>query len=193
MKYATALLFTGANAAIFGGGWNSAPVAPSYSAPDSWSKPSGPSYSTSVGPIKPPTQTWTTYTDVVTAVTTYCSTPTEIVHNSKTYTVSTATTLTITNCPCTLTYSSWSSWTPAPTTTPEAVVVPTTSVYTTPAAPYNYSNATSLAPVVTYAPSSSPVKSSSTPPVATVNAASNKLASAGAALAGVFGAVVYLL
>lgn len=55
-------------------------------------------------------------TEVVTAYTTYCPAPTEIVHGDKTYTVTEATTLTITDCPCTLT---------------KPVVVPTKPVYTT--------------------------------------------------------------
>jgi len=38
-------------------------------------------------------------TEVVTAFTTYCPEPTEITHAGETYTVSEATTLTITNCP----------------------------------------------------------------------------------------------
>ncbi|CAB4256578.1 similar to Saccharomyces cerevisiae YER150W SPI1 GPI-anchored cell wall protein involved in weak acid resistance [Maudiozyma barnettii] len=43
-----------------------------------------------------------TVTEVVTAFTTYCPEPTEIITNSKTYTVTGATTLTITDCPCTI-------------------------------------------------------------------------------------------
>ncbi|KAF5019040.1 hypothetical protein F66182_8961 [Fusarium sp. NRRL 66182] len=42
-------------------------------------------------------------TEVVTAYTTYCPAPTEITHGGKTYTVTEATTLTITDCPCTVT------------------------------------------------------------------------------------------
>lgn len=41
-------------------------------------------------------------TQVVTAYTTYCPVPTTITHGSKTYTVTEATTLTITDCPCTI-------------------------------------------------------------------------------------------
>jgi hypothetical protein len=44
------------------------------------------------------------YTTIVTtAYTTYCPYATEVVQNGKTYTVTEATTLTITDCPCTLT------------------------------------------------------------------------------------------
>lgn len=44
---------------------------------------------------------WTT--EVVTAYTTYCPAPTTVVMNNKTHTVTEATTLTITDCPCTIT------------------------------------------------------------------------------------------
>jgi hypothetical protein len=59
-------------------------------------------------------------TEVVTAVTTYCPAATEITHGGQTYTVTEATTLTITNCPCTVTRpvttSSYANTTaPAPT------------------------------------------------------------------------------
>ena len=42
-------------------------------------------------------------TEVVTALTTYCPVATEITHGTKTYTITEATTLTITDCPCTIT------------------------------------------------------------------------------------------
>ncbi|KXH48692.1 mmc protein [Colletotrichum nymphaeae SA-01] len=42
-------------------------------------------------------------TEVVSAYTTYCPGPTVISHADKTYTISKATTLTITDCPCTVT------------------------------------------------------------------------------------------
>ncbi|OWT42909.1 hypothetical protein VFPPC_17898 [Pochonia chlamydosporia 170] len=41
-------------------------------------------------------------TEVVTALTTYCPAPTTLTHGSKTYTVTGPTTLTITDCPCTI-------------------------------------------------------------------------------------------
>ncbi|KAK1992687.1 hypothetical protein LX36DRAFT_587951 [Colletotrichum falcatum] len=55
------------------------------------------------------TQAWGTgvhtfYTTIVTtAYETYCPSPTTFVHQNVTYTATTATTLTITNCPCTIT------------------------------------------------------------------------------------------
>jgi hypothetical protein len=48
-------------------------------------------------------------TEVVTAFTTYCPEATQITHGGSTYTVSEATTLTITNCPCTVTRPASSS------------------------------------------------------------------------------------
>jgi predicted RNase H-like HicB family nuclease len=45
----------------------------------------------------------TTTTEVVTAFTTYCPEPTTIITNGKTITVDKPTTITITDCPCTLT------------------------------------------------------------------------------------------
>lgn len=48
---------------------------------------------------------YTTTTEIVKELTTYCPHPTTVVQGSKTYTVSEATTLTITDCPCTLTHT----------------------------------------------------------------------------------------
>ncbi|KAK2592135.1 hypothetical protein QQS21_010173 [Conoideocrella luteorostrata] len=45
----------------------------------------------------------TVVTEVVESYVTYCPGPTQITHGSKTYTVTEATTLTITDCPCTIT------------------------------------------------------------------------------------------
>lgn len=42
-------------------------------------------------------------TETVTALTTYCPEATQITHNGHTYTITSATTLTITDCPCTVT------------------------------------------------------------------------------------------
>ena len=41
-------------------------------------------------------------TDVVTSYTTYCPEATVLTYNSVTYTITEATTLTVTNCPCTI-------------------------------------------------------------------------------------------
>lgn len=52
-------------------------------------------------------------TEVVTAYTTYCPAATQITHNGETYTVTEATTLTITNCPCTISKPVYSTSAPA--------------------------------------------------------------------------------
>jgi len=67
----------------------------------------------------------TTLTDliVVTELTTYCPEPTEFVTNGKTYTVTQATTLTITDCPCTIKKPTK----PATTTTVEEVTTKLTT------------------------------------------------------------------
>ncbi|KFA66373.1 hypothetical protein S40285_01265 [Stachybotrys chlorohalonatus IBT 40285] len=68
----------------------------------------------------------TIVTEVVSEYTTYCPGPTEITHGGSTYTVTEATTLTITDCPCTITM---------PVTTSTSPAVPTMShVETTTAA-----------------------------------------------------------
>lgn len=73
-------------------------------------------------------------TEVVTAYTTYCPGPTEITHGGKTYTITEATTLTITDCPCTIT---------KPVLTTSAVVC-----HDCPAAPPAHGSNSTLVPVV---------------------------------------------
>lgn len=55
-------------------------------------------------PYESPVLDYTT-TEVVTSYETYCPGPTTITEGSSTYTVTEATTLTITDCPCTLTHT----------------------------------------------------------------------------------------
>jgi len=124
-------------------------------------------------------------TEVVSAYTTFCPVATEITWADKTYTVSKPTTLSLPKWTYTHAYAPSSvPYVPVVSTTPVAPVVPTT-----PAAPYVYHNATTpvvVAPSASYTTSSGPIQ-------ATANAASNAFAASGAALAGVFGAVAYLL
>lgn len=138
-----------------------------------------------------------TTTEVVTAYTTYCPFPTTIVENNKTYTVTKATTLTISNCPCTRTtvYTTTLPTTacagkcsvsvpvgtghgPAPTISSNPVYPNGTIPTSKPSAPAG--NGTK--PVPTSAPSAPPFTGSA-----------NKATVAGAALAGLIGAVAYLL
>ncbi|MCJ1430360.1 hypothetical protein MMC29_008278 [Sticta canariensis] len=79
-------------------------------------------------------------TEIVTAYTTYCPSPTAITHGNKIYTVTEATTLTITNCPCTLTKPVYTA----------PVVYCSTCPYTTPAVPVNTPVASVSTPEVPY-------------------------------------------
>ncbi|KAI0893345.1 hypothetical protein F4806DRAFT_476672 [Annulohypoxylon nitens] len=138
------------------------------------------------------TAVWTTV--VETDYTTYCPAATTFAWQNVTYTATTATTLTITNCPCTITYS-----TPPPTTFtsyPTSIPLSTGSVGTT---SYTYSNGSST--VITYTPSVStgisgtvpittpvvptntPVGPTSSGPVVIPTAAADKIGPVGALLA----------
>ncbi|TKX20075.1 hypothetical protein C1H76_7757 [Elsinoe australis] len=97
---------------------------------------------------RPSTNDTTYVTEVVSKYTTYCPEATEISHNGVTYTVTSATTLTIEDCPCTVTK-------PAPSTTAAA----TTSAAATPSAYPTTSSAVTANPV----PSSSSLSSYSAP------------------------------
>jgi len=117
-------------------------------------------------------------TDVVTSYETYCPYATTLTYNSKTYTVTEATTLTVTDCPCTIvkpvTYSTY-----APATT-----APVYPVY----------NATT--PVATYTPVGTTSKyaaSTPTPSTLTTSGASSLVAMSGASLAGLLAFAAYVL
>jgi len=164
MKFAaTSLLVAGASASVIGG----------YGAP----APAPKNATASAIPVY--------VTEVVSAYTTYCPVATEITWADKTYTVTKPTTLSLPKWTYTHSYAPSSvPAVPVVSTTPVAPVVPTT-----PAAPYVYTNATTpvvVKPSASYTTSSGPIQ-------ATANAASNAFAASGAALAGVFGAVAYLL
>ncbi|KAH6697611.1 hypothetical protein F5X68DRAFT_226972 [Plectosphaerella plurivora] len=105
-------------------------------------------------------------TEVVTAYTTYCPEPTTLTHGDKTYTITEATTLTITDCPCTIS---------KPVLTTSAHPVPT--AYPPPPAP---PAANTSIPVVP-APA----------PSAPAEAGAAKFAAAG--LAAVLGAAAFVL
>jgi len=103
-------------------------------------------------------------TDVVTAYTTYCPEATTITHGSQTYTATASQTLTITNCPCTIT---------KPVVT-SSVVAPTSS------------------PV--YANTSAPVSTAkATPSPITASSGNKAFALSGASLAGLLGLAAYIL
>lgn len=114
-----------------------------------------------------------TSTEVVTAYTTYCPLATSFVENNSTYIVTEATTITVTNCPCTRT---------TVYTTQTTTVCPVTE---TPVPPKS-----SKAPVVPSVSSTVNITHTSVPP-SVVTAGAAKAGAAG--LAAVVGAVAYLL
>ena len=135
----------------------------------------------------------TVVTEVVDVYTTYCPGPTQITHGSKTYTVTEATTLTITDCPCTITRP----------------VIPTSSVVCNTCGGYNNGTApgSAVPTAVPTGPSSVPGHSSPAPPAggsstktgtgspsAVPTAGAGKLAAlSGAGLAGVVGFAAFVL
>ncbi|KAK7737933.1 hypothetical protein SLS53_006311 [Cytospora paraplurivora] len=154
-------------------------------------------------------------TEVVTAVTTFCPAATEITHAGTTYTITEATTLTITDCPCTIT---------KPVTTVASLACVTCAAPSSSAAPV-YTNGTGSYPTTGVAPglpagtggvpvgggngggnsgsaggstpttstgSSASSSSSSTPPIVTAGAGRAAVVS-GAGLAGFLGLAAFLL
>ncbi|KAH6649773.1 hypothetical protein F5144DRAFT_597300 [Chaetomium tenue] len=122
-------------------------------------------------------------TEVVTAVTTYCPGPTTITHGENTYTVTEATTLTISDCPCTI---------KVPVTTISSVVCNN--------CPPAYHNSTSAAPpavstpvgTVSLPPVPVPTTTATSPPIETAGAG-RAVALSGGALAGVLGLAAFVL
>merc|ERR1712072_1012349 len=137
----------------------------------------------------------------MTASTTYCPEPTKITHKGETYTVSEATTLTITNCPggCTVTKPASSAVVSSAPAVPETTApVETAPVETTPVAmpmpsagaPYPSANGTTTAPYGTGVPAGtgSSATGSSTAPAYT-GAANQAYLSASAGFLALFGLV----
>jgi hypothetical protein len=150
---------------------------------NAWSNHTGPAY----------------VTEVVTAYTTYCPGPTKITHGHKTYTVTKATTLTISDCPCTVTKPvSTAVVTSCTTSTPVAPVYTPPVVKPSPPAPYvpsvappaPYKNETTT--VVPAPPAGTGAPTTSAPPKFT-GAANKAFAASGAGLAAVFGVAAYIL
>ncbi|KAF7190865.1 Clock-controlled protein 6 [Pseudocercospora fuligena] len=97
MRFAVAATLAGLSAvAVASDGWSYGGYGPPPSNTSS-SMTGG----TTAAPVMPEKPSYTT--EVVTEFTTYCPESTQITHGGVTYTVTEATTLTITNCPCTVT------------------------------------------------------------------------------------------
>lgn len=120
-------------------------------------------------------------TEVVTAYTTVCPASTELTFNGVTYTATASTTLTITNCPCTIV---------KPATTSSVVVAPTSAPV--------YSNTTAAATTPVAIPTSVGTTSikqtpTATPSTITANSGNKAAAFGGASLAGLLGLAAYIL
>jgi len=115
-------------------------------------------------------------TEVVTALTTYCPEATEITHGGTTYTITEATTLTITDCPCTIT---------KPITTVSSVICNTCS---------SYANSTSAAPTTVKTTAVGTISATTTKATTLPTAGAGKVAAlSGAGLAGVLGLAAFIL
>ncbi|OIW31589.1 hypothetical protein CONLIGDRAFT_678059 [Coniochaeta ligniaria NRRL 30616] len=115
-------------------------------------------------------------TEVVTALTTYCPEATEITHGGTTYTITEATTLTITDCPCTIT---------KPITTVSSVICNTCS---------SYANTTSAAPTTVKTTAVGTISATTTKATTLPTAGAGKVAAlSGAGLAGVLGLAAFIL
>ncbi|OTA70237.1 hypothetical protein K449DRAFT_393247 [Hypoxylon sp. EC38] len=136
-------------------------------------------------------------TEVVTSYETYCPGPTQITYGTNTYTVTEATTLTITDCPCTIskpvyTTSSVSCATCAPSapSVPSSAPVYPTSV---PAVPvYPNSTAPVNTPTQAYPTGGAPGTQTSATSIPTAGAG-KAAALSGAGLAGLLGLAVAAL
>jgi hypothetical protein len=107
-------------------------------------------------------------TEVVTAYTTYCPGPTIITHSDKVYTITSATTLTITDCPCTVV---------KPVTTSSIVACHTCG--------YNATTPVTVKPTASY--------TTTKPPTVPTAGAGKAAALSGAGLAGVLGFAALVL
>jgi hypothetical protein len=124
-------------------------------------------------------------TEVHTAYTTVCPAATELTFNGVTYTATEATTLTITNCPCTIVKPVTTSSVVAPSSVPTSAPVYTNATTAAPTiAPTTTQGSVGTTVIPTTKPSSTPIQASS---------GNKALALSGASLAGLLGLAAYLL
>lgn len=136
-----------------------------------------------VGVMAASNDTVTYTTEVVTAITTYCPEATEVTYGGSTYTITEATTLTISDCPCTI---------KRPVTTVSSVIChtcPTTKAYHNSTVPT--AAASTKTPVGTVN-LPSPTPANPTKPIETAGAGRAAVLSGGA-LAGLLGFAAFVL
>lgn len=127
-------------------------------------------------------------TEIVTSYETYCPGPTTISYGTNTYTITEATTFTITDCPCTVSKPVYPTSSAYPTETPVYPTEVPTTYYPT----ANGTISTSVAPTggVTVTPTTYPTTAPTTAPTAIPTAGAAKV---GAGLVGLVGVVAALL
>lgn len=152
-------------------------------------------------PVYSPAPNVTYTTEVVTSYETYCPGPTQITYGTNTYTVTEATTLTITDCPCTVNVPIYttssvicSTCSSSAATTSNVPAYPTYSMPSVPA--YPSANSTAVYPTQTPdipgTGNGYPTATPSTTPIPT--AAAGKVAAlSGGAFAGLMGLVAFAL
>ncbi|KAF4636919.1 hypothetical protein G7Y89_g1147 [Cudoniella acicularis] len=127
-------------------------------------------------------------TDIVTAYTTVCPASTQLTFNGVTYTATESTTLTITNCPCTIV---------KPVTTSSVVYCNTCAPSSVPAVYTNGTTPVATTAVATSAGSvgttSAKASVSATPSTITASGGNKAFAFSGASLAGLLGLAAYIL
>ncbi|KAL7923689.1 hypothetical protein ACQKWADRAFT_40839 [Trichoderma austrokoningii] len=155
-----------------------------------------------VSAVYVPPSNVTVVTEVVDTYTTYCPFATQITHGSKTYTVTEPTTLTITDCPCTIT---------RPVTTTSSVLCLTCGAAAPTGSPAGNGGSGYTPPAFTNSTISSPTQAPpaggnaaptgpagtgagvpTAPPAVPTNAA-NKAVLSGAGLAGIVGLAAFVL
>ncbi|TVY37554.1 Clock-controlled protein [Lachnellula subtilissima] len=134
-------------------------------------------------------------TEVHTAYTTVCPASTQLTFNGVTYTATASTTLTITNCPCTIVKPVSTSavvycatFTPKPA--PSSAVVVPPPVYTNATTPVVPAKTTAGGSVGT---TSAKASGTATPSTITASGANKAMAFSGASLAGLLGLAAYIL
>ncbi|KAK4104293.1 hypothetical protein N658DRAFT_493794 [Parathielavia hyrcaniae] len=141
------------------------------------------SSSTSVGSFVSEATASVTYTtEIVTAITTYCPEPTTVTYGGSTFTVTEATTLTISDCPCTI---------KKPVTVTSSVICHSCPSSTSTYAPSFQTTSTKSIGTVTR-PTSTFSATTTSPPIVTAGAG-KAAALSGGALAGVLGFAALVL
>jgi len=121
-------------------------------------------------------------TEVYTAYTTVCPASTELTFNGVTYTATESTTLTITNCPCTVI---------SPVTTSSVVYCTTCAIPTS--APVYPNSTTTAAGVTSVGTTSAAGYPTAAPSTITASGGNRVFAFSGASLAGLLGLAAYIL